>query len=179
MTRRLLAKRVTIRFRLNLQWIISVLTIRFLLVKYLVTDNFEIGRLAQGESATLTRWRSVVRNHYRPPLKLLVRSLFASGFSYVWWEIVQKGRNLAGMIPRKSHKARIVSWKFWPITQSFPIYHIDPMKPNFVQLVMKTAINVDLMSSLDGYLKTDYGKSTIKTTSNRNRYVGVTQFLVL
>lgn len=53
------------------------------------------------------------------------------------------------------------------------------MKPNFVQLVMKTAINEGLMSSLDGYLKTSYGKSAIKTTSNRNRYVGVTQFLVL
>lgn len=63
--------------------------------------------------------------------------------------------------------------------ESFPIYHRDPMKPNFVQLVMKTAINVDLMSSLDGYLKTGYGKSAIKTTSNRNRYAGVTQFLVL
>lgn len=63
--------------------------------------------------------------------------------------------------------------------ESFFIYYIDPMKPNFVQLVMKTAINEGLMSSLDSYLKTSYGKSAIKTTSNRNRYVGVTQFLVL
>lgn len=173
MTRRLLTKRVTLKFGLNLQWTISVLTIWFLLVKYLVADNFEIGRLAQGESATLTRWRSVVRNHYRPPLKPLVRSLFTSGFSYVWWEIAQKFRNNSELVPRKSYKARIVSWKF-----SYLPYISYETQFRSVCYV-KTALNMGLMSYLDGCSKTNYGKSVSKTTSNRNRYVGVTQFLVL
>ncbi|MDR3962033.1 MAG: hypothetical protein Q3X14_05750, partial [Eggerthellaceae bacterium] len=55
-------------------------------------------------SATLTRWRSVVRNHYRPPLNHLVRSLFASGFFVVWGKNHQKGRKKAEIVLRKIPK---------------------------------------------------------------------------